>query len=100
MYLVSEKAQRVTIDSLALEVGFHAGEAIHTENSYKYSLDELAALASDARLRIDRQWLDADRRFSLNLFAPGSPPPTGTPGAAGASSGSLGRAPTRRKPTT
>ena len=70
MYLVSARAQLISIDRLGLEVPFEAGEMIHTENSYKYSVGEIEALAGAAGLRIERQWLDAERRFSLNLFAP------------------------------
>jgi L-histidine N-alpha-methyltransferase len=69
MYLVSPRAQRVRIDALDLVVPFDAGEAIHTENSYKYSLEEIAALAQDAGLALERRWLDASGRFSLSLCA-------------------------------
>jgi L-histidine N-alpha-methyltransferase len=70
MYLVSTRAQRVAVHRLCLEVAFADGEAIHTENSYKYSPAEIGALAGAARLRLERQWFDAERRFSVNLFAP------------------------------
>lgn len=70
MYLVSSLAQRVRIEDLGVEVSFDAGEAIHTENSYKYSFAEIAGLAAGAGLAIEGQWLDAGRRFSLNLCAP------------------------------
>ena len=70
IYLVSSRAQRVAVDRLGLEVAFAEGEAIHTENSYKYSPAEIAALAGTAGLRLERQWFDVERRFSLNLFAP------------------------------
>ena len=70
MYLVSTNAQSIPIDHLDLEVEFAAGEAIHTENSYKYSRAEIQALASDAGLRLEQQFFDAHQRFSVNLFAP------------------------------
>jgi L-histidine Nalpha-methyltransferase len=70
MYLISKKDQRVRIDSLDLEISLAAGEAIHTENSYKYSLEEIHSLAAGAGLRIDSQWLDAEGRFSVNRLAP------------------------------
>jgi L-histidine N-alpha-methyltransferase len=69
MYLVSAGAQRVRIERLGLTVPFAAGEAIHTENSYKYSLAEIDALAAAAGFRIERQWLDSGRRFSESLLA-------------------------------
>ncbi|HEX4836154.1 MAG TPA: L-histidine N(alpha)-methyltransferase, partial [bacterium] len=57
MYLISARAQQVRLDRLDLIVAFGAGEAIHTENSYKYSLAEIEALARGGGLRIDAQWL-------------------------------------------
>jgi L-histidine Nalpha-methyltransferase len=70
MHLESIRAQRVRIEQLDLEVAFTAGETIHTENSYKYSPVEISALAAGAALRVERQWFDAGRQFSLNLLAP------------------------------
>src|SRR5207245_6200018 len=51
MYLISTKHQRIHIDALDLDVALSAGEAIHTENSYKYSLAEIASLAEGAGFR-------------------------------------------------
>jgi dimethylhistidine N-methyltransferase len=68
MYLVSSRPQRVHLDRLGLEVKLSAGEAIHTENSYKYSPAEIESLATEAGLRTERAWLDANRCFRLNLF--------------------------------
>ena len=70
MHLVSRCEQRVTIGDLGLEIDFAQGETIHTENSYKYSLDEIADLARNARLRLEQTWIDDGKRFSLNLLAP------------------------------
>jgi L-histidine Nalpha-methyltransferase len=70
MHLESETDQVVTIGKLGLEVELRRGERIHTESSYKYSLEEIADLARAAGLRVERTWLDAEERFSLSLFAP------------------------------
>ena len=70
MYLVSDRSQEVLIEGFDLEVSFGMGEAIHTENSYKYSLPEIATLAATAGFTVQQQWFDADRRFSVNLLAP------------------------------
>ncbi len=70
MYLVSTAAQRVRIAALNWEAGFAAGEAIHTENSYKYSRAEIGEVAAAAGLGVERQWLDRESRYSLNLLAP------------------------------
>lgn len=68
--LVSVCEQRVRIDELDREVEFAKGERIHTENSYKYSLEEIDTLAYRAGLRTEHRWFDDGERFSLNLFAP------------------------------
>jgi dimethylhistidine N-methyltransferase len=68
MYLVSTRSQRVTIGSLGLEVAFAAGETIHTENSYKYSLTEIDEVSRAAGLHAERCWQDAEGRFSLHLL--------------------------------
>jgi uncharacterized SAM-dependent methyltransferase len=66
MYLDSLEAQEVRVAALGRSFRFAAGEAIHTESSYKYSLDEIAALIREARLRIEAQW--SDGRFAMNLL--------------------------------
>jgi dimethylhistidine N-methyltransferase len=68
--LVSKAMQRVPIDALGLEIDFSEGEAIHTENTHKYSPHEIDALAAAAGLSVEERWLDREERFSLNLFAP------------------------------
>jgi L-histidine N-alpha-methyltransferase len=70
MSLVSRRPQEVPIEALDLVVKFDAGEAIHTEDSYKYSVEEIGALGAAADLRVVRRWLDATGHFSLNLLAP------------------------------
>jgi dimethylhistidine N-methyltransferase len=69
MYLVSTKAQEITL--LGRRYHFEAGEAIHTENSYKYSLAQFQDLARTANWLPRRVWTDADNRFSVHelIFA-------------------------------
>jgi dimethylhistidine N-methyltransferase len=67
--LVSQRAQRVRIRALDMEVEFAANEGIHTENAFKYSFEEIEKLAAAAGLRIDRGWTDPEERFSLTLLA-------------------------------
>ena len=47
---------------------FRAGETIHTENSYKYGPEGLAALATQAGLRRDRRWSDNRGWFAVELY--------------------------------
>src|SRR5262245_23780716 len=69
MYLVSTRAQSVTIGRIGLTVRFAAGENIHTENSYKYTQPEINAVATAAGLQDQCFWQDAAGRFSLHLLA-------------------------------
>jgi len=73
MYLESAVPQTVRIAGLNLTAAFAAGEMVHTENSYKYSPAEIEETVAAAGLRVERQWLDGESRFSLNLFAKSEP---------------------------
>lgn len=69
MHLESLCHQRVMVDGRAFE--FDAGETIHTENSYKYSVDEFRALAREAGFEPARCWTDPAHLFSVHyLVAP------------------------------
>ncbi len=70
MSLVSRVKQSVRIEALGLEVLFRPGDAIHTENSYKYDLAEIDALAAGSGFVIAERWLDRAASFSLSLLAP------------------------------
>jgi L-histidine N-alpha-methyltransferase len=63
MHLVSLARQAAGVGGHRF--AFEAGETIHTENSYKYSLPEFTALAGDAGFRAARVWRDARARFAL-----------------------------------
>ena len=63
MHLVSLRRQTVDVGAYRFE--FAPGETIHTENSYKYSVEEFSALAADAGFRAAHVWQDARKRFAL-----------------------------------
>lgn len=69
-HLVSLERQEVEIRALEARIAFEAGEAIHTENSFKYDGDDIEALAGAAGLVLEKSWSDSQHRFELNLFAP------------------------------
>lgn len=69
-FLESLRDQTVRLEQLDLEVSFRAGERVHTEDSYKYSLEEIDELAQRVGFRIEQRHLDAKQRFSLSLLAP------------------------------
>ena len=68
IYIESLRAQTVTISQLEMSVEFGAGEEIHTENSYKYDLADLAQLATETGFTHARTWLDQREQFSSNLL--------------------------------
>ena len=67
MHLVSTHNQNVRVDGQEFE--FAEGESIHTEDSHKYSLDEIDTLSSAAGFHVEQRWLAADV-YSLNVLSP------------------------------
>ncbi len=65
MHLVSREQQTVTV--AGEEIDFEEGESIHTENSYKYSLDEFQELVSDW-YSVEKIWTDDKNYFSLQYL--------------------------------
>lgn len=68
MYIESIREQSVEIKALNLHVHFTTGERIHTENSHKYSTEELCTLAERSGFACTHTWLDEQKFFSSNLF--------------------------------
>ncbi len=66
--LQAQRAHSVRIETLDLTVPFRKGERVHTESSYKFSAEDIAALADDCGLTLTRSWVDAQKRFSVNLL--------------------------------
>jgi dimethylhistidine N-methyltransferase len=66
MHLVARRRQRIGIDGA--DFAFEAGETIHTENSYKYSVAEFQALAAAAGFRGTRTWTDPELLFSVHYL--------------------------------
>jgi dimethylhistidine N-methyltransferase len=70
MHLVSRTRQTVRV--LGRSFPFAAGESIHTENSYKYSVEQFRAIALGAGWQPSGLWMDANRDFSVHeLVFPG-----------------------------
>ena len=66
MHLISRKAQSVRV--LGRSFSFRAGESIHTENSYKYSLDRFTALARGSGWTPRQSWTDGAKMFSVHTL--------------------------------
>src|SRR5450432_873386 len=66
MHLISRKAQTVRV--LGRSFSFRAGESIHTESSYKYSLERFTALARGSGWTPRESWTDAAGMFSVHAL--------------------------------
>jgi len=64
MHLASLEAQIVNVGNYRF--AFARGETIHTENSYKYSVEEFRALAARAGFTAEKLWMDRKGLFALH----------------------------------
>jgi L-histidine N-alpha-methyltransferase len=64
MHLISLRKQRVRIGRHRF--AFERGESIHTENSYKYSIESFRALAAHAGFSQEKCWTDRKGLFALH----------------------------------
>ncbi len=67
MHLASTRRQKVRIGGDVID--FRAGETIHTENSYKYTVESFGALARGAGWAPLARWTDADEYFSVHALS-------------------------------
>lgn len=70
MHLVSREAQVVSLGD-GQSLGFEEGESIHTESSYKYSLEDFRAMAARAGLAAVHSWTDDAQLFSVHYLVSG-----------------------------
>jgi dimethylhistidine N-methyltransferase len=66
MHLISKKA--LTAEVLGQKFSFRPGESIHTENSYKYSIERFALLARVSGWTLLETWTDAEAMFSVHAL--------------------------------
>ncbi|ADG05985.1 L-histidine N(alpha)-methyltransferase [Kyrpidia tusciae] len=66
MYLISRVEQRVHLAGQAIH--FQAGERIHTENSYKYTVEAFQRLALEGGWEPVRVWTDPEGLFSVHYL--------------------------------
>jgi dimethylhistidine N-methyltransferase len=66
MHLASLKRQRLKI--VGATVDFRVGETIHTENSYKYTLESFGALARGSGWATVSVWKDSKKYFSVHAL--------------------------------
>jgi dimethylhistidine N-methyltransferase len=70
MYLTSARGQSASV--LGRRFSFAAGERIHTENSYKYTIPQFQDLARAAGWQPRRVWTDREALFSVHDLMGGS----------------------------
>ncbi len=68
MHLVSLCDQQIGFVKADLSVRLKQGETIHTENSYKFTLDAAARLAQEAGFTLESTWTDDKQWFALHLL--------------------------------
>jgi dimethylhistidine N-methyltransferase len=66
MHLISRRTQTVRV--LGRSFSFRAGESIHTESSYKYSLERFTALARGSGWTPRESWTDNAGMFSVHAL--------------------------------
>lgn len=70
MHLECTMAHQIRLNGEVIE--FARGERIHTENSYKFAIDEFHQLAANAGFRPQNVWTDPDQLFSVHFLVPAS----------------------------
>lgn len=66
MHLVSRVEQRVMV--AGQPISFAAGESVHTENSYKYTVAGFQRLAGESGFVAERVWTDPQQLFSVHCL--------------------------------
>lgn len=69
MHLVSKKNHTVDIEGSV--IAFDKGESLHTENSYKYSMESFTSLCNAAGFVVTKSWLDEEELFSVYYLTVG-----------------------------
>lgn len=64
MYLVSLARQTVRVTGQTIR--FAQGEAVHTEDSHKYTIEGFTELAMEAGFALRKSWVDEDRLFAIH----------------------------------
>jgi L-histidine N-alpha-methyltransferase len=68
MHLESLRTQIVSIPALNMNVHFARGETIHTENSYKFTMPMIEAIANNGGFSLEHTWSDPREWFTVHLL--------------------------------
>lgn len=63
MHLISLKDQKIMVADQIFD--FRKGESIHTENSYKFTIEDIQRLAEQAGFDLKQSWTDQNQLFNL-----------------------------------
>jgi uncharacterized SAM-dependent methyltransferase len=66
MHLVSRLAQTVRVSGRSFD--FAPGESLHTENSYKFTVEDVVGLARRAGWRLIERWISPSPEFAVFLL--------------------------------
>ncbi len=67
-YLVSRRPRKVRVEAIDETFAFKAGETIHTESSYKFTLPQIRKMAADSGFVIADKYLDSEHWFADCLW--------------------------------
>ncbi len=67
MHLESKRPQLVRINGIDRTLSFSGGERIHTENSYKYTVESLENMMRCSGFEVEHVWTDPQRWFAVGL---------------------------------
>lgn len=70
MHIVAKKEQQICLSSLNFSFIIQKNESIHTENSYKYSQDDIETLSKKSGFIIAGKYTDKNKWFELVLLKP------------------------------
>jgi L-histidine Nalpha-methyltransferase len=70
MHLISKKDHEAYISLIEESFKFKEDESIHTENSYKYSINQITKIAADNRFEVGMNFVDTRKWFDLALLCP------------------------------
>ena len=66
MHLVAKREHSILLDGRPIH--FKKDESIHTENSYKYSMESFQSLAQAAGFAVRKSWQDDNNLFSFHFY--------------------------------
>lgn len=67
-FLRARRAHNVTIPRSGITLHFDEGELVHTEWSFKFSVDDVAQLAARNAFTLTRTWYDDSRSYAVHLL--------------------------------